>query len=449
MSEEIQKRMQVLTELQSRLQFASLLNMYQGDRDLNKALGYPQELKLEDYVVMYKREAIGNAVINRPIKATWKGDVTLLEATEAQDTLFEKAWVTLWDSLKLKNRFLRLDRLVGLGKFALLLIGTSDIKDKEAWKTPVNGKTLTITFIRPISEAAASVKEYETDPTDKRFGLPKLYEITLKDNQPLIVHHTRVLHVFDDALDSDVFGTPRLEAVFNRLQDLQKLVGGSAEMYWRGARPGFALETLPEYTMGAQEEEELMKQIDEYEHNLRRILTLQGAKLNSLNQQVSDPTQHVDVQLQMISAQTNIPKRILTGSERGELASSQDSDNWATFIQSRREEFAEVAIIRPFVDFCITHGILPKPAKEYSVQWENLFMVSDKDFAAVGEVRSRALKNYADSPLAQQIVGDKAFMEFFLGLTQEQIELIQQMSGEAIRNEENNLLKELEEDSDV
>jgi hypothetical protein len=154
-------------------------------------------------------------------------------------------------------------------------------------------------------------------------------------------------------------------------------------------------------------------------------------KLSALAPQVSDPKNHVDVQLMMISAVTGIPKRILSGSERGELASSQDAAEWIAFVQGRREEFAEPHIIRPFVDCMIEYGILPKPEKEYVIEWADLFSVSEKDKVEIGRIRATALREYFVNPIAPEVVPPEAFMEFFLGLTQSQIDLITEMVGGA------------------
>jgi len=132
------------------------------------------------------------------------------------------------------------------------------------------------------------------------------------------------------------------------LFDLEKLVGGSAEMFWRGARPGYKGKVDKEYTLTSDEEEDFQDQLDEYEHNLRRFLISRGIDISALETQVSDPSKHVDVQIQMISAQTGIPKRILTGSERGELASTQDITSWYSLIQGRRENYVAGNILRPF-----------------------------------------------------------------------------------------------------
>ncbi|BAQ70866.1 hypothetical protein NHU_03740 [Rhodovulum sulfidophilum] len=40
-----------------------------------------------------------------------------------------------------------------------------------------------------------------------------------------------MIHIAERALEDESIGTPRLERVWNRLMDLDKLLGGSAEMY--------------------------------------------------------------------------------------------------------------------------------------------------------------------------------------------------------------------------
>jgi len=312
-------------------------------------------------------------------------------------------------------------------------LGFSDITKREDYKLPVNKKNkLKLLYVRPLGEPSAKIATWEKNPKSERYGLPLTYDISLtdpEDNQSLlVVHHSRVLHIVDGALESEVEGIPRLESVFNRLQDLEKLVGGSAEMFWRGARPGYSGELDPEFTMTATEEEALQDQIDEYEHNLRRILVNQGIKLSSLDTQISDPKNHVDVQLMMISAVTGIPKRILSGSERGELSSAQDSTEWTTYVQIRREEFAEPHIVRPFIERMIEYGILPSIQGDYEIEWKDLFAVSEKDRVEIGKARALALREYFTSPLASEVVTPKAFLEYFLGLTRDQIDTIVEMT---------------------
>lgn len=418
---------------------------YDGERDLYEALGYKLSLEFDDFYQQYQRQDIAKAIINRPTKATWQGSLEVIETDDDKQTELEKAWIKLDKRLKLKNKFLRVDRLTGIGKYGILLLGVNDVKNKEDWKNPVkpnsNNKLL---YVKPVSEVNAKIHSYIEDTKNERYGLPKVYQITLaKPNQEsnteeIFVHFSRVIHIIDEQLESEVIGMPRLEVVFNRLKDLEKIVGGSAEMFWRGARPGYSASLKDNYQMTPGVRDDLQNQIDEYEHKLRRILTLEGFDLKDLSSQASDPKNHVDIQIQMISAVTGIPKRILTGSERGELSSSQDQDEWDTWVKARREEFAEFQIIRPFVNWCIKYGILPKPKQEdeYHVKWEDLFAQSDKEKAEVGRIRAQALQAYSANPMAESILPPDAFLEFLIGLSTEQIELVKEMLKAQVQEEQ-------------
>jgi len=225
-----------------------------------------------------------------------------------------------------------------------------------------------------------------------------------------------------------VFGTPVLEPVFNRLMDLDKVIGGDAEMFWKNARPGYQGNIADDYTMTKTMEDDLINQADEYEHGLRRMMVNKGVTWEALKQEVSDPSPHVSVILQMISAQTGIPVRILTGSERGELASSQDRGEWLSFVQTRREEHTEIRIVRPVIDRFIELGILPTPKDGYSVKWADLFAQSESARVEIGKARANAIREYFSyGPVVLQALPLDAFFEFCWGLTSDQIELVTEM----------------------
>lgn len=435
MTMEKEDKIHALTAIATRALLAARLGQqYAGSRDLYSALGYKTELIIDDYVVKYSRQDIAKAIISRPVQMTWKGDLSLIESSDDKETPLEKEFTILNERLKLKSKFARLDRLTCLGHYGILLFGLDDVKVPGDFSNPVTG-TRKLLYIKPLSEKSAKIQKYETNTSSERYGLPLLYQISMDrtqdgvtiDSQSLLVHYSRVIHVTVDLLESEVEGTPVLEVVYNRLEDLEKLVGGSAEMFWRGARPGYSGKVDKEYQVTGGLLDDLKTQIDEYEHDLRRILVNEGVDLQSLAIQVADPQSHVDVQLQMISAVTGIPKRVLTGTERGELASTQDDEAWLTMIQNRREDFAEPMIVRAFVDYCIKYGILPAAKDGYDVGWFDLFAKSEKDKVEVGRTRADSLSKYIANPMAEQIIPFEAFAEFFLGLEQDQITLLKEM----------------------
>ena len=429
---------------------ASLGQQFGGDRDLYTVLGYPTKLEYIDFASRYTRQDIAKAIIDRPVKATWQGDLELIETDDAEKTPFETAWQQLdWD-LGVKSRLSRVDRLTGIGRYGVLLLGLDDVRVQDDFAKPVKAGKRKLVYLKPFGEDSAKISTYETNPNSARYGFPVLYdvegsEVESQSSTTIKVHYTRMVHILDDVLESEVLGIPRLEAVFNRLMDLEKLVGGDAEMFWKGARPGYQGMVDKDYQMTAESKADLKEQVDEFEHGLRRILVNEGIDLKSLAQQIADPSGHVDIQLSMVSAVTGIPKRILTGSERGELASTQDAGEWKTYVQARREDHAEPKIIRPFIKRLIELEILPSPSVNFRVKWLDLFSISEKERVEIGKGRANALREYSSNPMAEAIVPPKAFMEYFLGLAPGQIELIDKMRAQGLSEEEKELMEEIRE----
>jgi len=450
MVQEVQKRptLQLLSSLVERMNLANRLgSQYGGDRDVYEALGYPDTIEYKDYFVRYLRQDIAKAIIDRPVKASWKGDITVLENMRNKETAFEKEIKRMFLDLKLKSVFIRADKLAGIGQYSILLLGVNDGADLM---TPINKKRkgLKLLYVKPLSEESAKIDKFISNPKNERYGKPEYYTVNItmpkdlgQSQQTLRVHYSRVVHLVEDLKEDEVYGTPRLEAVYNRLMDLEKVVGGDAEMFWRGARPGYQGIVDKDYEMSTTTFDGLQDQLDELENNLRRYFVNEGIELKALEQQIADPTQHVEVQIQMISAVTGIPKRILIGSERGELSSAQDKQEWISYVTSRREEQNEPMILRPFIDKCIEYNILPKPKDGYKVIWDKLFSLSDTDKVNIGKNRAIALKEYTMNPWAQEVMPIELFFEYLLGMDSLQVERIL----EAIKSGENELVISPEE----
>jgi hypothetical protein len=448
---QIMNMSELLGSMVGRMLLASRLGMdsYGGNRDIYRALGYPKELLFEDFLSRYKRQDIAKAIIDRPVKATWQGDLLLIESNEAKETEFEKIWRKLDRDLQLKSRLSRLDRLTGIGHYGVLVLGLDDVRSNESWVNPVRTGTRKLIYIRPLSENSAKIAKFEENPINERYGLPLIYEVEVTDaktktSKIIKVHHSRVVHVTDNSLESDVYGIPRLEPVYNRLVDIEKLAGGDAEMFWRGARPGYHGKLDPEYQATEAFKASLKAQVDEYENDLRRILVNEGVELKSLEQQIADPSSHIDTQLKLISSETGIPVRILSGSERGELASSEDRSEWLSYIQTRREEHAEPCIVRPFVDKLIEYGILPELADNYTVKWSELFAQSEKMRVDIGKSRANAIAEYTRNPMAIEIIPPSVFMEKCLGLSEDDVEWVYSVR-ESEMEEEVKKMKEMQD----
>jgi len=411
---------------------------YGGDRDLYQALGYKVELEYKDYYQMYKRGDISKVIIDKPAEALWGNPPKISESDQEvidkDENSLNNQWKKLVKDFNLYSQILRLDKLLGLGKYAILFFGFDDSIDMSK---PLNTDSEhELLYIKPYSEDSAKIRSFVTKTTDPRYGLPLMYEIqslnpsTNTHNATINVHHSRVLHVVENPLENQVFGTPRLEVLFNRLQDLQKLLGGSAEMFWRGARPGYVAKAEKDASFGDISAEDMKDQFDEFEHNLRRWLTVQGVEVKELAPQVSSPKDHIDVQLTMISIATGIPKRILTGSERGELASTQDEKIWNNLIKDRMSVFAEPQILRPLIDKLIDCGMIKTEKEDYILTWPKMSAMGEKEKADIAKMRAQAIKEYLTTPGSDMLVPPEIWLRDEFGYTEVQIADIEAIVGD-------------------
>src|SRR5262249_32982076 len=158
------------------------------------------------------------------------------------------ARLSLWSNIS------KCDRLAGIGRYSILLVGYNDGGSLER---PVNTRAITqkdvkILFLQPYSERCVDIIGYNQDPFDEDFNKPEMYRIDpmaeyviafnsmngvrgddkTKLQGSFQVHASRVIHLAENCLENNVFGSPRLERVYNTLDDLMKVCGGSAETYW-------------------------------------------------------------------------------------------------------------------------------------------------------------------------------------------------------------------------
>jgi hypothetical protein len=413
-----------MSAIATRQDIAARLGKSYGDnRKLYEALGYKLSPTYNDYAAKYQR--------------------------------MEKKWLELCKKHRIFHYLSRADRLGSLGTYSVLFLGFNDSADTK--QEAITARDLL--YLMPYSMVNATISQYDIEPKSERYGKPLIYKINPKSISSMSsskaatnieVHHSRIIHVAEDCLEDDVEGIPRLRSVLNRLEDIEKLAGGSAEMFWRGAYQGLAFLTKEGRTMGTQTLDMIETEMEKYQHDLQRYLRIDGMDVQNLAPQIADPKGHMDVQLDLLSAATRIPKRILLGSERGELSSSQDEKNWAKVIQARQREHCEAVMLRPLVDRLIAVKILPKPGKdEYTVEWPDLLAPGDRDKAEIGEIRSKALKAYVDSIGAEDVLPPSMFLEKMLGCTDEEIMEIDELHEKMLKKEDADSKLEPESEEDV
>lgn len=430
-------------------------------RDIDKECGYPQEIGPELYHHSFEREGISNRLVRLYPEESWKHDPDVYETEEPAVTPFEEGLKTLNERFGLYSMMERIDIISGIGHYGVLLIG---VKDGKSLETPAFGierdgslskkrpKDQTeLLYLRPFDEVLADIESVEADETNPRFGQPLFYNIKFADTRPRGMYHipstsgaaisdlsitkkvhwTRVIHIADNRMTSEIFGTPRLKDVFNYLYDLRKILSGSGEMFWKGGYPGYSFEVAPDNVGQIEiDKDSMRKEMENFSNSLQRYMALVGVSAKSLAPQVADPRGHFDTQLDAICIAKGIPKRILMGSEQAQLASTQDKKTWNERLGHRQIRYLTPFVIRPVIDRLIALNVLPMPKDgKYIVEWPEVYSPSDDDIATTAFKRTQAIAQYLTSG-GENLMPPKQFLTMILHFTAEEAEAILQAMDE-------------------
>lgn len=279
---------------------------------------------------------------------------------------------------------------------------------------PTEQPTRKLVFLRPFDESLVQVVRYEWNIRNPRFGMPVMYRITLNDPREqhsgvglpmatVFVHWSRVIHLADNLQSSEIFGRPRMRVPLNNVLGLRKIYGAGPEGYWKSAFTGYSFETNPQ--LGGDvliNKPDLLDQFELYQNSLQRALVTSGMTVKTLAPSVQDPGGQVTVQIQAICIHLDCPQRVFMGSERGELASSQDDSQWNDVKRARCLLYLTPKVICPFVDRLIAVGVLPEP-EGYTVRWPDLEAMSDAQKAAILLQRTQAYAAYVSGNLESTI----------------------------------------------
>lgn len=279
-----------LSALVARSRLAQVAGLtFGGERDVYQALGYKRELEPKDYFFRYKRNSVAGRVVEAFPRGTWRGFGELIEVEDPETiTPFEKAWDELNTRLRIWPTFLRLDILVGLGRFGVLLIGGPGTPSQPLPKS-LNPEE--ILFLTPFAESDVKISTFDNNFNSPRYGLPLDYEISGLDlnneTRATKVHFSRILHVADGALDTEVYGLPRLERVWNNLDDLEKVVGAGSEAFWLRAHQGYQFNIDKETRLDPEGEQNLKDEVDEFVNGIKRAVKTRGVDLQVLGSDVA------------------------------------------------------------------------------------------------------------------------------------------------------------------
>lgn len=386
---------------------------------------YPKVLTSEDIFTLYDFSGLAQRIVSVFPEQSWKSDIYVYETEEFRVTAFEEAWDSLYKKLKLSYYFEKADVLSGIGRFGVMVLGFNDGKSLD--KPCIKASELL--YIRCLSEQNVQIEQTERDINSPRYGYPTLYRITLRDEASgasvdKIVHWSRIIHVAETVLDSELFGVSRIWPVRYRVIDVERILGSSSAGYYRHGIPGVFYGTDPDADVSDDDVDAIKSDMKDYASGVNRYMFGRGIVPQMLQASVTDPETYVRSQYQYICAFLGVPLRVFMGSESGQYASSQDRNTFQDKILVRQTKFCKPVILEPFVDRLIQVGVLPKPGNnEYQIAFKEENLATPLEKAQTAKMYSECLKDYIVGGVGQ-LIPFKVYLSSVMKLSDAEVEAI-------------------------
>ncbi len=343
--------------------------------------GFPQHVTYEMLVGLYRRGGLAHGAINKIIGACWRTNPWIIEGDEQDDDKKENSWekhVTQVLTARVWRSFAEADKRRLVGRYSGLLL---HINDNKAWNLPVTaGRRLV--KATPAWAGALKPTVFNTDENSQDYGKPtewQYQEVAAGGGvagRRVKIHPDRVFILGDYA--PDAIGI--LEPAYNAFVSLEKVEGGSGESFLKNAARQVSVNFDKDIDFASLaalygvQVDELQEKFNEAALEMNRgndqMLITQGAAVETLVSQVSDPEPTYNVNLQTVSAALDMASKILVGNQTGERASSEDLKQFYASRQARRNGDLSFDI-EDFVDHLIRLGVID-PVGEKTVMWDDL-----------------------------------------------------------------------------
>lgn len=344
--------------------------------------GYPWQLDFTNYWNMYRRFGIAKNVVELPVDTTWMSTPTI-DADEG----FIREIERLDEALSFWVRMKAIDTRQRVGRYAGMFMRVRDGRSPELpIENKLNGIGSLVQMI-PFYEGQLQVLDTESDPRSENYGMPTMYQFNSgnagnrneKVSSSFSIHPDRIVIVSEDADNGGIYGMSALEAPYNSLMDLRKILGGGGEGFYNNSSQNivFDLKDGASAQSNAELLEKFNENYDEFIRNrFRRAMWTPGMEARTLDSNLIQPKEFFFNSLYDISASSKIPATILIGQQTGRLASSEDSRSFLSTINSRRQNFG-TELIRDVLNWCIRYGILP--STRYGIVWDDLLALSQNE----------------------------------------------------------------------
>lgn len=267
--------------------------------------------------------------------------------------------------------------------------------DKVNWEKLKGKAEDAVNYVIPYSQPNAWISGFVYPVSSPAFALGSFYNLcsngsvfgdNLAENQSIVfgatnpvtmnvVDASRVMHIVETNLETNLYQTPALSPVFNDLINYLLVSNAAAEIYRRNAggilvgnRSGGS--DVPAWSN--KDRQEVLEQLVAISNFSKSAIAVENMDVKGVNWAQHSPAEIIGVLKERIMAAKGENLREFFGSEQGHRASSQDENKQRKRIRRRQIGFCE-PLVRQFVDNLINKEIISKPSSgDYEVYFQDL-----------------------------------------------------------------------------
>lgn len=367
--------------------------------------GYPDSLEFDRYYRAYERNAVAYAAVHKLLESCWMDNPTIIDGEEAREATKTTDWEKAVTKLMKKHwpKIKDADRRNLVGRYSALLI---QFRDGREWNQPVDRavvgrlKDKAIVKLIPAWESQVKPGNFDTDTLSETYGQPVSYNFneqpvgddgTYGPVRGVTVHPERIIILCEGAEDDNILsGVPFLRAGYNKLLDLEKVSGGSAEGFLKNASRQLGIAFDKETNMAALKRDAtdagfkdlgdaLNDKVAKMNRGTDAALVMQAGTPSVLSVAPADPKPTWEVTANEFAASIQCPFTIQFGQQTGRLASDEDKTDWAKRCNGRRWGFQSSVVERVLERFWTVGVIDPPSSGEVTLAWSDLLAPSEKE----------------------------------------------------------------------
>lgn len=350
--------------------------------------GWPREITFEILYRAYTRNGLAAAAADRLSLRTWKTPPEFWENDNPEESKDEAALRQRLEDIRGNQALIETDLRAFVGGFAGAILRLADGLAFHEPVTIVPGGVDGLVEIVPAWAGQLSVAQWDDNTASETYGRPLMYEFkesaVQSENTASDTQQVRQFKIHPDRLllwsaDGTIFMRSNLQAGFNSLIDVEKIVGAGGEGFWKNAKSAPVLTADEKFdpiamaqSLGVAPDmikDAMSERVEDWQKGFDKLLMLQGIKAETLGITLPQPSEFFMMAANMFAASVSMPVRVLIGNQTGERASTEDQIDFNWTCMARRERVV-CPMLRELLNRLQKWGIIKKA--NWTIHWESL-----------------------------------------------------------------------------